>query len=337
MVDAGESTLTATFTHDIPAGPVLTSPEAGAEDVDPTNTVVTWEPVTTDIDGDPITIVGYQVIVEEDAEPEFPEGFAKPVFSVYLPATSTSVTVPTEFMQGVTAYKYEVLAIEESGNQTLASAEFTTDVSPCFDTTLEAALCDPDLVTFTLESTNPYYPLFVGLQTVLEGEEDGEVIRVERVVLEDTEIVAGVETHVLEHKEFIDGEIHEIARNYYVEATNGTVCYFGEDVEFYEDGVLVDVHGSWKVGVDGAKPGIIMPAMPSVGDAYFQENAPGVAIDLGRVSDIGVSRTIGGVMYDDVVVIQDSNPMEGCDAEEEKVYAPGIGEIVDDVLEVVGE
>jgi hypothetical protein len=42
-------------------------------------------------------------------------------------------------------------------------------------------------------------------------------------------------------------------------------------------------------------------------------------------------------MYDDVVVIQDSNPMEGCDAEEEKVYAPGIGEIVDDVLEVVGE
>lgn len=127
MVDGGESTLMTTFTHDIPAGPELVSPEDGAEDVDPSSTVVAWEAVTTDIDGEPITIVGYQVIVEEDAEPEFPSGFAKPVFSVYLPATATSVTVPAAFMRDGTDYKYEVLAIEESGNQTLASAEFSTD------------------------------------------------------------------------------------------------------------------------------------------------------------------------------------------------------------------
>jgi hypothetical protein len=112
MVGAGESTLTATFTHDIPAGPELTSPEDGATDVDPANTVIAWESVTTDIDGDPIDIVGYQVIVED--------------FSVYLPATATSVKVPAEYMQSGTTYEYEVLAIEESGNQTLSSAEFTT-------------------------------------------------------------------------------------------------------------------------------------------------------------------------------------------------------------------
>ncbi len=112
MVDGGESTLTATFTHDIPAGPELTSPADGAQDVDPAHTVISWEPVTTDIDGEPITIVGYQVIVED--------------FSVYLPATATSVTVPAEFMHSGTAYEYEVLAIEESGNQTLSSAAFAT-------------------------------------------------------------------------------------------------------------------------------------------------------------------------------------------------------------------
>jgi hypothetical protein len=126
MVDGAESILTATLTHDIPAGPRLARPADGAEDVDPSDTVVAWEPVTTDIDGDPITIVGYQVIVEENADPLFPQSFAQAQFSIYLPATATSVTVPAEFMRGGTEYEYEVLAIEESGNQTVSSAEFTT-------------------------------------------------------------------------------------------------------------------------------------------------------------------------------------------------------------------
>ena len=205
----------------------------------------------------------------------------------------------------------------------------------CFDTTLDVSLCDPDVATFTLDSTNPYYPLKVGLQTILEGEEDGELIRVERTVLADTMTVAGVETHVLEHKQFIDDQIHEIARNFYVEASDGTVCYFGEDVEFFEDGVLVNTGGTWRAGVDGAKPGIIMPAAPMVGQAYFQEAAPRIATDMGRVSATDETFTVLGQTYTDVVVIQDSNPMEDCDDEEEKVYVAGIGEVVDAVIELI--
>ena len=127
LVGGGQSTVVTTFSHTIPAGPVLTNPADGATDVDPNNLVVSWEAVTTDLDRNPgITIVGYQVIVELAEEPEFPQGFAQPVFSVYLPATATSVTVPSEFMTSGAPYEYEVLAIEESGNQTLSSAEFTT-------------------------------------------------------------------------------------------------------------------------------------------------------------------------------------------------------------------
>ena len=126
IVDGDESVITTIFTHDIPMGPVLLTPENEAEDVDPENTVVSWEAVTTDLDGDPVTIVGYQVIVEEDVESEFPTGFAQPVFSAYVSASTLSVTIPAEFMREETEYEYEVLAIEESGNQTLASAEFET-------------------------------------------------------------------------------------------------------------------------------------------------------------------------------------------------------------------
>ncbi len=205
----------------------------------------------------------------------------------------------------------------------------------CFDTTVSSDLCDPAIATFSLNSTNQFYPLDVGLTVVLEGEEDGEFLRVERTVLAETEMVAGVETHILEHKAFIDGEIHEIARNFYVEADDGTVCYFGEDVEFFEGGVVANMSGTWKAGINGAKPGVIMPSSPAVGNAYFQEVAPGIATDMGQVSAVGETRQYGGVTYDGVVVVQDVNPMEDCDDEEEKVYAPGIGEIVDTVLEVV--
>jgi hypothetical protein len=80
-----------------------------------------------DLEGNDVNIVGYQVIVEEPAtESMYPQGFAWQVYSIYLPADATETTIPAEFMRSGSDYKYEVLAIEESGNQTLSSAAFTT-------------------------------------------------------------------------------------------------------------------------------------------------------------------------------------------------------------------
>ncbi len=126
MVDGVSSTVTATLTHTIPSGPVLTNPAVGATNIDPNATVVAWNPVTQDINGQAVTIVGYQVIVELDEAPVFPQGFTESIFSVYLPATVTSVTVPKEFMESNSSYEFEVLAIEESGNQTISEAGFST-------------------------------------------------------------------------------------------------------------------------------------------------------------------------------------------------------------------
>jgi hypothetical protein len=127
MVGGGTSTVSATFTHKIPSGPVLTNPADGATNVDPNAVVVSWDAVTQDINGQAVNIVGYQVIVELNVAPAFPQGFAQPAFSVYLPSTVTSVTVPKEFMASNSPYEYEVLAIEESGNQTLSAAIFSTN------------------------------------------------------------------------------------------------------------------------------------------------------------------------------------------------------------------
>ena len=116
----------ATLTHAIPAGPVLLAPTPG-EEVDPdVDLDIVWEPVTETILGGPVNVTHYQVIVEEDVPFTHP-GFGRSLYSIHVPATITSMRVPAEFLTPGTSYNFEVLALEESGNQTLSSSEFETE------------------------------------------------------------------------------------------------------------------------------------------------------------------------------------------------------------------
>jgi len=124
-VDGVPTYGTAWLTHDIPAGPVLLAPAEGAT-VPTGNLVMRWSPVTQTITGGSINIISYQLIIEKD-EPPHPHAIGKRGLSMYLPASTTSLTVPNEFLEPSTHYLWEVLAIEVSGNQTLSSGEFTTE------------------------------------------------------------------------------------------------------------------------------------------------------------------------------------------------------------------
>lgn len=218
--------------------------------------------------------------------------------------------------------------LEDSGLEDSTGAETGSEVTFCTDLTLDVSACDLESASFTLESTNPYYPLVPNTFVFLEGQDEDDFIRIERRVLDEVEEVAGVMTHILEHREYINGELYEVARNFYVESTDGVVCYFGEDVEFYEGGEVINNDGTWRVGVDG-NPGIIMPAEPTVGQAYLQENAPGIALDMGEVVETGATVTLGETEYTDVVTVIDTNPLEACDTADPKRYAPGLGEVAD--------
>ena len=120
----GRTVGTAWLTHDIPAGPALLSP-AGKATVPAGDLAVRWEPVTKTIKGTDVKIIAYQLIIEKDEEPH-EHMIGKRGLSMYLPASVTEITVPKGFLEPATPYKWEVLAIEESGNQTLSSSEFKT-------------------------------------------------------------------------------------------------------------------------------------------------------------------------------------------------------------------
>ncbi len=120
----GRTSGTALLTHDIPAGPTLVSPAEGAA-VPTRGVVARWKPVTQTITGDPVKIIAYQLIIEKDVEPH-KHMIGKLGLSMYLPRSVTSIPVPNGFLEPRTAYMWEVLAIERSGNQTLSSGAFRT-------------------------------------------------------------------------------------------------------------------------------------------------------------------------------------------------------------------
>ncbi len=115
----------ALLTHDIPAGPELLSPAEDAVVPEDEDLLVSWSPVDKTIDGRDVNIIAYQLIIEKDEEPQ-PNMIGKFGLSMYLPASVTQITIPEEFLEPGTDYDWEVLAIEESGNQTLNSSQFST-------------------------------------------------------------------------------------------------------------------------------------------------------------------------------------------------------------------
>jgi hypothetical protein len=123
---------TAEFTHAIPAPATITAPsladeaEAAAETAhSPEGFEVRWEPVTQTIDGEPLEVTSYEVIITDEAF-EDPNGFSQPVYDVHLRPEATSLTVPPEFFSPGTVYELEVLALEASGNQTISLGFFST-------------------------------------------------------------------------------------------------------------------------------------------------------------------------------------------------------------------
>jgi hypothetical protein len=121
---SGRTEGIAWLTHTIPAGPELLFPAEGAT-VPATGLVVDWGAVTETITGDGVNIIRYQLIIEKD-EPVHQHAIGKLGLSIYFPGSVTSMAVPDGFLEPGTHYFWEVLAIEESGNQTLSSSDFYT-------------------------------------------------------------------------------------------------------------------------------------------------------------------------------------------------------------------
>lgn len=195
----------------------------------------------------------------------------------------------------------------------------------------EATSVAIDPADFTSVIDNPLFPLSSYTTMVYEGEETdpetGEsfTTRVEMTVQPDTATIAGVEVLVVQDQAFDDDELVESTLDYYAQHKDGSVYYFGEDVDNYEAGELINHDGSWRAGEGENLPGVIMPPAPAVGDVFAQEKAPGIAEDQMTVLSLTETVTVPAGTYENCVKTEDVNPLDETGAIEFKYYCPGIG------------
>jgi len=195
----------------------------------------------------------------------------------------------------------------------------------------------PDF-TDPLTIDNPYHPFVVGrtkLFEIQQGHTDEEVVD---NYLPDVRTFAWdgmmVSCHTLEEIAIEEGEIVEISHNYFAQADDGTVYYFGEVVDNYVDGVIDNHDGSWLVGgptlgsdpvdtVPADDPTVFMPWNPEVGDIFKPEDTFPFVDESDEVIKVGKNVSLPGGHFVDCIQIMESSLIS--EGTETKWYAPGIG------------
>ncbi|MGI8740298.1 MAG: hypothetical protein ACR2KU_11995 [Gammaproteobacteria bacterium] len=233
------------------------------------------------------------------------------------------------------------LAVSVLPGTVLAAGAFTKEF-PIAD-------CDFETRQFEREDANPYFILQPGRELQYNNFECvslGECDEVEELVitilnqtrkfkLNINGKTKTVVTRVLREVETGNGELVEISHNYYAQCDdNQDVYYFGEDVDIYEDGKIVSHDGAWLAGTNGAKPGLIFPGGAFLlGARYFQELAPGIALDKAEHVAQGLEEETQAGSFEDCAFIQETTPLEPGNVSE-KTYCPGTGQLFDNELEL---
>jgi hypothetical protein len=174
--------------------------------------------------------------------------------------------------------------------------------------------------------TNPLFPVSKQESVLMLGHVDGKPFRTEVTLLPETRIIEWqgqqVETLVSQYTAYLDGRIQEAAYDFYAQANDGSVWYFGEDVADFEGGAIVTKEGTWIAGKDGPAA-MIMPANPKVEDVYRTENNPGIAFE--EVTVKSTDKTLDGPLGPiDGGLVAEELHMDG--NTEDKLFAPGYGE-----------
>jgi len=179
---------------------------------------------------------------------------------------------------------------------------------------------------------NRYWILEPGYRIVLEGKGTRVVI----TVLDDTKKVGPFTTRVVEEREWKDGELVEISRNFYaMSRSTRDLYYFGEDVDIFKGGRILGHEGSWRAFEGENRPGLMMPGAPRAGLQYYQELAPGVAMDRAKILSLeSTLDTTDGATLEHCLEVEESSALKA-NERSTKVYAPEIGLVLDDEVSIV--
>jgi hypothetical protein len=186
-----------------------------------------------------------------------------------------------------------------------------------------------DPASFTADIDNRYWPMEPGTRwTYREIDEEGKELVVVVTVSTDTKKLAnGITARVVRDTVTEDGELIEDTVDWYAQDAGGNVWYMGEETAEFEGGKVTTKAGSWEAGVEGALPGIMVPAEPVAGLKYRQEYYAGEAEDNGEVLSVSEQAEVPASHYTNALLTKDTNALEP-KVLEYKLYAPDVGPVL---------
>jgi hypothetical protein len=192
-----------------------------------------------------------------------------------------------------------------------------------------------DPADFTADITHPYWPMTAGTRwNYREVDEEGNTLTTTVIATGTTRKLAnGITARVVRDTVRSAGTILEDTVDWYAQDRAGNLWYLGEDTAEFENGTVTSRAGSFEAGVDGALPGVILPAVPAPGMRYRQEYYRGHAEDNGEILSSGEIAEVPHGLFRDAVLTKDTNPLEP-NALEYKFYARGVGPVL--TLDVAG-
>ncbi len=176
---------------------------------------------------------------------------------------------------------------------------------------------------FTHVVRNPYFPLVPGTTAVFLEQFGREKRENKIAVTGETKTVMGVKCVVVRDTVTLDGVLKEDARTYFAQDKQGTVWFFGEAAKEFLTFGRVSAEGSWEAGVQGAQPGIVMPARLKIGERFRMEYLANVAEDIGQIAALGEAMTVPFGAFKDCVRMREWSMLES--GTSRKWYAKGVG------------
>jgi hypothetical protein len=171
----------------------------------------------------------------------------------------------------------------------------------------------PDInpANFVSAIDNPFSPMTPGqvyhYRTIIGSDSTIDNL----AIIAPTKKVMGVTCTIVWDRSYdVDDNLMEETFDWYAQDKQGNVWYFGEDAKEFDNGKVVSTEGSWQAGVDDAKPGIVMPGSPVVGDTYRQEYSVGIAEDMTLILSTTESVTVPYGSYTNCVRTQDWTPLQ---------------------------
>jgi hypothetical protein len=195
----------------------------------------------------------------------------------------------------------------------------------CVALGLRAADYHPKIDPARFQSTidHPYFPMTPGTTFEYVEKSLGETSENEVTVTHQTKTILGVSCVEVHDVVTERGEVTEDSYRWVAQDRDGSVWCFGEATQEIGAGGAVSTAGSWEAGVDGAEPGILMPASPRPGEPYHLGYSFGVAEDMGRIDALGDSVAVPVGTFADCVRTTEWSLLEP--GSEKRWYARGVG------------